>query len=365
MKNNLYICICLAFCSFMQACHTSTDGTEKAAPFELSPTLRKRLKLVEAVEEKVHGQLQLNGKVSALEDKMVKISPLVDGVIQTLNVNLGDYVTQGQTLAVIKSTDVADAENQVNDAQATLRANEKNLNVTKDMERLGLAADKDIVLAENEVLRAKGDVKRAQEIASLYEIKNSLYTMKAPISGYIVDKNLSLSTQLSYDNAQIGPFYTVADLTEMQVIADVYEADIDNVHVGEQVQINILAFPNQIFNGRIEKIQDLVDPQTRTMKVRIIIPNPGTKLKPEMFAQVVVDFDEALKLVSVPTDALIFDNSKYYVVLYHSDTNIEVREVHMYQAANGKTYLKSGLKPGDKIMTSDQLIVYNALTSNF
>jgi len=365
MKNNLLIYIPLVFCSFMQACHTSTDTPEKPAGFELSPTLRKRLQLVEAVEEKVHGQLQLNGKLSALEDKMVKISPLVDGVIQTLDVNLGDYVKKGQTLAVIKSTDVADAENEVSNAQATLRANEKNLNVTKDMERLGLAADKDIMLAENEVTRAKADVKRSQEIASVYEIKNSLYTMKAPISGFIVDKNLSLSTQLSYDNAQVGPFYTVADLTEMQVIADVYEADIENIHVGEQVQIYILAFPNQVFKGQIEKIQDLIDPQTRTMKVRIKIPNPDTKLKPEMFAQVVVDFDESIKLVSVPTDALIFDNSKYYVVLYHSDSNIEVREVHTYQAANGKTYLKSGIKPGDKIMTSDQLIVYNALTSNF
>jgi len=277
---------------------------------------------------------------------------------------MGDYVTKGQTLAVILSSDVADAESQATDAEATLSTNEKNLNVTKDMARLGLAANKDIVLAENEVNRAKGEVKRAHEVTALYEIKNSHYTMKAPISGYIVDKNLSLSTQLSYDNAQVGPFYTIADLKVMQIVADVYEADIEYIHIGELVQLKVLAFPNNVFKGKIEKIQDLVDPQTRTMKIRITVPNPEIKLKPDMFAQVVVDFQDTVKMVAVPTEALIFDNSKYYAIIYHSEKNIEVREVHMYQASKGKTYLKSGLRPGEKILASDQLIVYNALTGN-
>ncbi|HSZ72343.1 MAG TPA: efflux RND transporter periplasmic adaptor subunit, partial [Cytophagaceae bacterium] len=354
MKKHLFIFVVLVL---MQACHEKKEDST-SSKFELSPLLRSRLKLTTATEEDVQGQLYLNGKVSAFEDKLVKISPLVDGVIQTLNANLGDYVTKGQTLAVIKSTDVADAENQANDAEATLRSNEKNLNVTKDMARLGLAAEKDIVLAENEVNRAKGAVRRSHEVSSLYEIKNSLYTMKAPISGYVIDKNLTLSTQLSYDNSQVGPFYTIADLSMMQIVADVYEADIANIKIGEQVQIKILAFPNQLFKGKIEKIQDLIDPQTRTMKIRISIPNPDIKLKPEMFAQILVDFDEGIKMISVPTAALIFENSKYYALVYHSDKDIEVREVQMYQAANGKTYLKRGLKVGEKIMASDQLIVF-------
>jgi cobalt-zinc-cadmium efflux system membrane fusion protein len=288
----------------MQACNNNKEKSPVDKPFELSPVLLKRLKLSEVKEENVHGQLQLNGKVSALENKMVKVSPLVNGVIQTLNANLGDYVKKGQILSIIKSTDVADVENQIVGAEATLRTNEKNLNVIKDMARLGLAAEKDIVLAQNEVMRAKGEVERAKQISNLYEISNSSYTLKAPISGYVVDKNPTLSTQLSYENSIVGPFYTIADLTEMLVIADVYEADIENIHIGDQVQINILAFPNEVFKGQIQKIQDIIDPTTRTMKVRINIPNPDTKLKPDMFAQVMVDFNESLKMVSVPTDAL-------------------------------------------------------------
>ena len=361
MKTHIWILLLLLIVA--QSCHKAEDDTTTNTQFQLSPILQKRLKLFEVKKEDVKGQLQLNGKIGAIEDKLVKISPLVDGVIQTLNANLGDYVTKGQTLAIIKSTDVADAENQASDAEATLSSNEKNLNVTKDMARLGLAANKDIILSENEVNRAKGAVRRAQEVASLYGIKNSLYTMKSPISGYVIDKNLTLSTQLSYDNAAVGPFYTIADLSTMQVLADVYEADIAKIRLGQVVFIKVLAFPNDIFKGKIEKIQDLIDPQTRTMKIRISIPNPDIKLKPEMFAQMLVDFNEGSKMVAVPTDALIFENSKYYVVIYHSDKNFEVREVETYQASNGRTYLQSGLNAGDKIVISDQLIIYNALTN--
>jgi cobalt-zinc-cadmium efflux system membrane fusion protein len=358
-----YLGVILLFSILLQACHKPDTVSEENSSFELSPLLLKRMKLFDATEEDVEGKLNLNGKVSAFEDKLVKVSPLVNGVIQHLNANLGDYVIKGQTLAVIKSTEVADAENQANDAEATLSTNEKNLNVTKDMARLGLAAEKDIFLAETEVNRAKGAVRRSNEVASLYEIKNSLYTMKSPISGYIIDKNLTLSTQLSYDNSTVGPFYTVADLSVMQIVANVYEADIENIQIGELVQIKILAFPDKIFKGKVDKIQDLIDPQTRTMNIRISIPNPDIKLKPEMFAQVIVNFNKGIKMVYVPTDVLIFENSKYYVLVYHSNKNIEVREVLPYQASNGKTYLESGLEVGEKVVATDQLIIFNALSN--
>ena len=345
-------------------CHPKKEQATDSARFTLSPVLRKRLKVTIAKEEKVQGQLVLNGKVSAFEDKMVKVSPLVDGVIESLYANLGDFVQKGQTLAIIKSSEVSDAENQVTNAEATLRNNEKNLSVTKDMARLGLAAEKDIVLAKNEVDRAKGEVKRAREVTSLYEMKNSFYTMKAPITGYIVDKNLTLSAHLAYDNSQVGPFYTIADLTKMQVVADVYEADIANIQEGEPVQLKVLALPNERFKGKIERIQYMIDPQTRTMKVRISVPNPQLKLKPEMFAQVIVEVEENKRMVAVPTDALVFDNNRYHAVLYHSPSNIEVRTVHPFLQAKGMTYVKSGLRPGDRLIVSDPLIVYNALTNN-
>ncbi len=334
---------------------------EKVASFELSPTLQKRLQTATAQSENVQSQLQLTGKVSAYDEKLVKVAPLVDGLIMNLSANLGDRVTKGQDLAIIKSADAAGAESDQNDAISTLKNNEKNLAVTKDMARLGLSAEKDVVLAQNEVQRAQGSVKRSKEVTSLYGIRNSLYTMKAPISGYVIEKNPNISNQLSYDNAQTGPFYTIADLSVVQVWADVYEADIAKIKVGEAVQVKILAIPNRVFKGQIDKIQDMIDPTTRTMKARISIANPDVALKPEMFAQITVSFDEGLQEVSIPNDAIIFDNNKNYVMVYRSARDIEKREVQVYQRSGNKVYIQSGLKAHEKVMITDQLIVFNAL----
>lgn len=342
-------------------CNSEKKPAETSTAFELSPTLQKRLQTATATSEDVQSELQLTGKVSAYDEKLVKVAPLVDGLIMNLTANLGDRVTKGQTLAVIKSADAAGAESDQNDAVSTLKNNEKNLSVTKDMARLGLSAEKDVVLAENEVKRAQGSVKRSQEVTSLYGIKNSLYTMKAPISGYVIEKNANISNQLSYDNAQTGPFYTIADLSVVQVRADVYEADIAKIKVGENVEVTVLALPNKVFKGKIDKIQDMIDPTTRTMKARISIANPDVLLKPEMFAQIKVSFNDGLQEVSVPNDALIFDNNKNYVVVYRSAKDIEKREVQVYQRVGNKVYIQSGLNANEKVLLSDQLIIFNAL----
>ena len=351
----------VGFGGILAGCTKSEKTTESQAVFVLSPALQKRLKTATAQSENVQSQLQLTGKVSAYDEKLVRVAPLVDGLIMNLSANLGDRVTKGQALAIIKSADAAGAESDQNDAVSTLKNNEKNLSVTKDMARLGLSADKDVVLAENEVKRAQGSVKRAQEVTSLYGIRNSLYTMKAPISGYVIEKNPNISNQLSYDNAQTGPFYTIADLSVVQVWADVYEADIAKIKIGEDVEIKILAISNRVFKGKIDKIQDMIDPATRTMKARISIENPDVALKPEMFAQITVNFNEGLQEVSLPNDAIIFDNNRNYVVVYRSAKDIEKREVQVYQRTGNKVFIQSGLKAGEKVMTTDQLIVFNAL----
>ncbi|MFN8357709.1 MAG: efflux RND transporter periplasmic adaptor subunit [Spirosomataceae bacterium] len=343
------------------ACNKPEATSETQNVSVLSESLQKRLQLATATQEDVQSQLQLTGKVSAYEEKLVKVAPLVDGIIERLNANLGDYVKMGQTLAVIKSADAASAENDLNDAATTLSTNEKNLSVAKDMAHLGLASQKDVILAENELKRAQGSVKRAEEVTSLYGIKNSLYTMKSPISGYVIEKNTNISNQLSYDNAQTGAFYTIADLSVVQVWANVYESDIAKIRLGQEVQIKILAFPNRVFTGKIDKIQDMIDPDTRTMRVRISIPNKDIALKPEMFAQVTVNFGEGTQMVSVPTDAVVFDNNRSYVVVYRADKHVENREVQVYRSAGNKTYIQAGLKPGEQVLMSDQLIVFNSL----
>jgi membrane fusion protein, heavy metal efflux system len=168
---------------------------------------------------------------------------------------------------------------------------------------------------------------------------------------------------MSYHEGETGAFFTIADLSEVQVIANVYESDIAKVKLGYPVKISLIAYPDKVFTGKIDKISNVLDPQTRTMTVRINLKNTGNLLKPEMFAQITVEFDQSKKLVSIPAEAVIFDKNKNYVIVYKGAKDIVSREVKIAQTTNGKSFIFSGLQEGEQVMLKNQLMIYNALNN--
>lgn len=352
----------LALTALLAGCGTEAqEETKRPDAFELSETLYRELKLDTARTEVVKSELQLTGKVMPYENRLAKVAPLVDGVIEKLNAGLGDYVRRGQTLAILRSTDVADIENQIIASKSDLLTAQKNVQVTQDLAQSGLAADKDVVIAQNELKKAESSLGKASEVAVIYGVRNSRYTVRSPISGYIIDKNLTISEQMQYHEGETGPFFTVADLSEVQVVANVYESDIAKIKPGYEAEIRLLSYPDRVFRGRIDKISNILDPTTRTMPIRINLPNPGNLLKPEMFAQITIQFAGVNRMVTVPAAALLFDTNKNYVLVYRDRRHIEAREVLVSQNTGGRAYLTSGLRPGEAVLMSNQLLVFNAL----
>ena len=226
-----------------------------------------------------------------------------------------------------------------------------------------MATEKDVLLAENEVTKSKGSLSRANEVSVIYGVKNSFYTLKSPISGYVVDKNSAISDKMAYHEGETGAFFTIADLSQVQIIANVYESDIAKVKLGYPVKISLIAYPDKVFTGKIDKISNVLDPQTRTMTVRINLKNEGNILKPEMFAQVTVNFNHDKKMVSIPAEAVIFDKNKNFVIVYRGAKDIVSREVQIAQTTNGKSFIYSGLQQGEQVMLKNQLMIYNALNN--
>jgi membrane fusion protein, heavy metal efflux system len=336
---------------------------EENQKLELSEHTKSELSIAPAMAENVENSLILTGKVEPFEERQVKVSPLVDGIIEKLSANLGDYVQKGKTLAIVHSTDVADLENQTISSKTDLVSAQKNLQVQQDLFKSGLATEKDVLLAQNEITKSKGALSRANEVSGIYGVKNSFYTLKAPISGYVVDKNSAISDKMAYHEGETGAFFTIADLSEVQVIANVYESDIAKVKLGYPVKVSLIAYPDKNFTGKIDKISNVLDPQTRTMTVRINLKNAGNLLKPEMFAQITVEFDQSKKLVSIPAEAVIFDKNKNFVVVYKNAKNVIPREVQIAQTTNGKSFIFSGLQEGEQVMLKNQLMIYNALNN--
>jgi cobalt-zinc-cadmium efflux system membrane fusion protein len=130
---------------------------------------------------------------------------------------------------------------------------------------------------------------------------------------------------------------------------------------GLNAQITTLSYPDKIFYGKIDRIFNILDPQTKSMKVRVRLANPGFVLKPEMNAVIVVNYEEPQTMLAVPSEAVVFDNSRYYAMVYKDPSHIETREVEVYQQTGKITYIKSGIEEGETVITKNLLLIYDAL----
>ncbi|MFL5809837.1 MAG: efflux RND transporter periplasmic adaptor subunit, partial [Flavisolibacter sp.] len=225
----------------------------------------------------------------------------------------------------------------------------------------GLATAKDVSAAKNDFAKAEADVKRAVQVSQIYGARgNAVQSITAPISGFVVEKNVTDKMQYQATGAQ--PFFVISNLDEVWVMASVFESDIEKIKPGYDADVNVVAFKDKKFHGKVDRIFNILDPQSRVMKVRIRIPNRDFALKPEMFAQIRIKYDDASQLMpAIPSQAVIFDKDKSFVMVYHDKCHIETREVQVLQTSGDVTYIKSGLSDGEKVISQYQLLVYDAL----
>lgn len=332
----------------------------KKEGFRLSDTMMQQIVLDTVRERAIEHELMLTGEIASNGDKTVKVYPLVGGVVERLNVQLGDKVTKGQVLAVIKSNEIADVQNQTTAAASDLDIARKNLAVAEDMFKAGLNSDRDLVLARAEVAKARGTVGKNVKQLSVYGIgKDGMYALRAPISGFITEKNAAQHEQFSLGS--VGNLFTVSDLDDVWIMANVFEADISKVKVGYSADVTTLAYPDKHFHGRIDKVFNVLDPDSKVMKVRVRLENPGYLLKPEMYAQVRVGNTEGVRALAVPARAVVFDKDRNFVMVFKDRTHVETRAVTIRKTVGEYSYVSKGLAPGDVVIAKNQLLVYDEL----
>ncbi|HMH22743.1 MAG TPA: efflux RND transporter periplasmic adaptor subunit [Puia sp.] len=362
MKRTIYhVSIITGILISISSCKNKVADTPDKTPFCLTDTLQKKAVIEEVKLRTVNDAITLSGKIAANEDKWIKVFPVVGGVVEEMKVQLGDYVTKGQTLTVIRSGEIADYQGQLSNAQSSVRIAEKNLTSAREMFKSNLATEKEVVTAETDLEKAKSDVLRMEQTTSIYGAKgNATQTISAPVSGYVIEKNVTDKMHYKADGAQ--PFFIIANLDEVWVMADVFESDISKIKVGYDAEVNVMAYKDKLFTGKVDRIFSILDPQSRVMKVRIRIPNKGNLLKPEMFAQINILYSDNINhLPAIPSQAIIFDKNRNFVMVYKDKCDIETREVEVYETVGNTAYIKNGLKEGEKIITKYQLLVYDSL----
>jgi cobalt-zinc-cadmium efflux system membrane fusion protein len=156
--------------------------------------------------------------------------------------------------------------------------------------------------------------------------------------------------------------FTIAQLTDVWMMANVYEKDIYKVKEKDTVLVNVVAYPDKNYKATIDKVYNILDPQSRVMKVRVKLNNPDYLLKPDMYGNIIVSYTEPVKMLTIASSALVFDNSNNYVVIHNGNKDFTVQRVDVYAVVGNKTYIQQGLKENDKVVTSNQLMIFNAIS---
>ncbi|HVZ95903.1 MAG TPA: efflux RND transporter periplasmic adaptor subunit [Chitinophagaceae bacterium] len=350
----------LLFAVFLFSACNSPQPVADKTKYIIADSLLKTLQIDTVTECPEVNSLTLTGKVSFNEDKVNRIYPMLSGVITGVNVQLGDYVQKGQTLGIIKSMEMAGYGSDLVTARTNLLVAQKNMDAAADMYKSGLMSEKDYITAQQMYKQAQAQLQRSAEVLQINGGNTSgEYVIHAPISGFIVEKNINNNMSIRSDNAT--NLFTISDLKDVWIIANVYESNISNIKLGDSADVTTLSYPDRIFHGKVDKVLNVLDPTNKVMKVRVVLPNADYALKPEMFASVHVTTPTGNNALCVPSSALIFDQSRYFILIYNSPSDVRIERVDILGSNGNRTYIKGNVQPGSKVIASNAILIYQAL----
>ena len=363
MKKNInIITIILAAITLIQSCAEPAKKPEEKVKYVIPDSLLRTLTIDTVRNCPLMNALTLTGMVDFNQDKQVNIFSLVSGNVQDIKVQLGDYVTEGQVLAVVKSSEMAGISNNLLIAETNVRGTKKQLDVANELYKSGLSSILDVTNAQVNYDQAVSALETAKKILKINgNSSKGDYVIKAPLSGFIVQKNVTNNTTVRADNGT--NLFTISDLKEVWIQANVYEANIEQVHLGDKVEVRTLSAQDRVFYGKIDKILNVLDPASKVIKVRVVLPNPDYILKPQMFASVVVSNLTKLQALCVPNKALVYENSQYYVVVYKGAGVSDITPVKVLNTVGDRTYLSAGVVEGDKVIASLALQIFSELNN--
>ena len=348
--------------ALMGCAHANKEAVVKKQPV-ISDSLKKMITIDTVKVLPIGDQLKLSGEIGYDENSIVKVFPNSSGQVMQVAVSFGDYVHKGQTLAIIKSADIAGNYSDLANAEADVKIAKRQYENAKSLYESGISSQREFEEAKENYEKA---VALANKVRSLIRINGGghtsaegMYHIVAPANGYIVEKKIADGAFIRSD--MTDNLFTISDLKNVWVWANVYETDIAKVRQGYLAQVTTLAYPDKIFLGTVDKVNDLMDPANKSLRVRITLRNDSLLLKPEMFANVTIINKEARTALAIPSSAVVTDNGKNFAVVYNSSFDVNVKPIEVLKVEGNTTYISRGLQQGEKLISQNQLLVYNSI----
>jgi cobalt-zinc-cadmium efflux system membrane fusion protein len=310
--------------------------------------------LVTAMEHKAVSTLNVTGGVQPDIVRSVPVVSLAAGRVVEIKARLGDEVTKGQLLLRVQSNDVSGAYQTYLKAENDERLARTQLERARILYEKGAIARSALEQAEAAEADAKADLNAASEQLRLLGIDkqhpSGIVDILSPISGVITDQQVTTSSGVQ---GLSGPNpFTIADLSYVWVVCDVYENDLDAVHVGEYADVHLNAYPNQLIKGRIANILPILDPNIRTAKVRIEVKNPGM-LRIGMFATATFYGKHPEIHSAIPASAILHLHDREWVYTPLGAGHFKrTAVVTGSMLPNKQQEVLSGIKPGDQVVSS-------------
>ncbi len=297
-------------------------------------------------------------------DRVARVNPRVAGRCINVLSSLGDKVRSDQILAQIDSVEVGQVWSDYLKAKAQIELASRNVKREEALFAKKISPEQDLLKARQELGQAEAEMLLAREKFRLLGIdvdrvdantsgtthNHPPISVPAPLSGTIVERSVT-------QGEMVGPektIFTIADLSTLWLMIDIYERDIGRIRTGMQVKVSVSTYPGKEFRGRISYIADIMDEKSRTVKARVTIDNGDGFLKPGMFASASIHSGKdsiAGKVIALPEEAVFLDGSERYVFIREGNNKFVVREVLVGPASGGKIEIKEGLKAGEVVVT--------------
>ena len=335
---------------------------------------------VEAVRARnvVADEIVAPGRIGVNPNRVSRVLPPVQGRVLEVMAKLGDFVDQGQPLLSLDSPDADAAIATYFQAEATerqtkfaLQKADLDLRRAKESFAFQGIAEKDLLQAQNDQAAATSNYEIAQAVREQARRKLDLLglrpgefhqptVVRAPISGKVLEVNVTRGEYrgavATHSDTTTAPLMTIADLSTVWMFSDVPEPYIRFIRVGEPVEITLVAFPGEVLRGHVAQIADTLDPQTRTLRVHVELPNPGGRLRPEMFGSI-RHTDAVRSLPVVPLTALVQEYGVTVVFVELSPGRFERREITIGPRSGDVVAARTGLKVDERVVVAGAMLL--------
>lgn len=327
-----------------------------------------RLEYAKAREQELSPHLEVPAEIVAAPDRRATIGPRVAGRVLEVGVNVGDEVEPGDLLVVLESQEVGRAWADLIAARARENVARRALERQERLLEGRVTSRRAVEEAEGALQVAEADLQAAQTRLATFGISASApapsrparVPLTSPIAGKVVERSIHVGQWVEPSETVVD----VIDLDELWVRASVYEREMRFVSVGQLAQVDVRAFPGEVFKGTVAQMSGTLDERARTAGVRIVLPNPGHRLRPGMFATVRIhgtDAHEPRRLLAIPSSAVQQVDGRPAVFVRLEEGTFELRPIHTGQRAGDLVEILNGLRPGDEVVAEGSFLLKGQL----